>query len=281
MNSSPEDFIDNVRRGDDGVWRPTTLSEVSYPDDGHDSCHGIEDGSFWFLHRNRCIAAVINHHPPRIDMPFADVGGGNGFVAAMIKQLGYRVVLIEPGASGVRHANERVLDELVQASIVDLSIRPKSLGAIGMFDVIEHIERDSDALRALRDMLVEGGKLYATVPAHNWLWSSVDVEAGHFRRYSAQRLKRLFTDCGFEVDFCSYYFWPLPPPMFLMRTLPEWLRLRRGGRGRQQRLSSEHRGTGGLLDRLLSVEVERFGRGLSVPFGASCILAARRSSGVA
>lgn len=278
MNVLPSGFIDNIKRDEDGVWRTTVRSTVSYPDEGHDACHGVEDGSFWFAHRNRCIAGAIQRHPPPADLPFADVGGGNGFVAALIRQLGYRVVLIEPGESGIAHARERGIEELVQASIVDLSVRPGSLGAIGLFDVLEHIERDVDALRSLRAMLAKGGRIFATVPAHRWLWSSVDEDAGHFRRYTVQQLRDVFVASGFDVEFCSYYFWPLPAPMFLLRTLPEWLRLRRGAKRREQRVSTEHRGQGGILDRLLAVESSRFARGLRVPFGASCLIVASPNS---
>ena len=276
MSATPSEFIDNIQRGDDGVWRTTIRSGVSYPDEGHDTCHGVENGSFWFAHRNRCIGAAIRRHPPLASLPFADVGGGNGFVAAMIQDLGYRTVLIEPGASGIAHARERGIGELVQASIVDLVIRPGSLGAIGVFDVIEHIEHDAEALRSLHSMLGEGGRIYATVPAHRWLWSSVDREAGHYRRYTVRQLRELFAASGFDVEFCSYYFWPLPLPMFLLRTLPDWLRLRRGAARRAKRVRTEHRRSGGLLERLLAVEWARFERGRAMPFGASCIIVAAR-----
>lgn len=272
-------FITNVSRQEDGVWRSTTQSDVFYPGEGHDTCHDVEDGSFWFSHRNRCIAAAICNDPPDRDLPFADVGGGNGFVARMIKDLGFRVVLIEPGAAGIAHAKERGLDELVQASIVDLDIAPGKLGAIGLFDVIEHIEHDADALRALNGMLAEGGKVYATVPAHAWLWSTVDEEAGHFRRYTIRQIKALFAECEFDVDLCSYYFWPLPLPMFLLRTLPERLRLRKAPKARDARVSSEHRRQNRLLQWLLSFEEGAFRRGRGVPWGASCILVATKRRG--
>jgi SAM-dependent methyltransferase len=276
MPSPLHQFITNVSLQEDGVWRTTTQSDVFYPGEGHDTCHGVEDGSFWFSHRNRCIAAAIRHDPPDRGLPFADVGGGNGFVARMIKDLGFRVVLIEPGAAGIAHARERGVDELVQASIVDLDIAPGKLGAIGLFDVLEHIERDADALHALNGMLAEGGKIYATVPAHGWLWSTVDSEAGHFRRYTVGQLKALFAECGFDVGFCSYYFWPLPLPMFLLRSLPERLRLRKSPKPRDARVSSEHRRQGRLLRWLLSLEEGAFGRGRSMPWGASCILVATK-----
>lgn len=279
MRMPLDHVIANVALQEDGVWRATTHSSVSYPDEGHDTIHGVEAGSFWFAHRNRCIAAAIAHDPPDRALPFADVGGGNGFVAAMIRAQGYRVVLIEPGASGIAHARERGLDDLVQASLVDLEMIPGRLGAIGLFDVLEHIEDDAAALRAMRGMLAENGKIYLTVPAHRWLWSSADDTAGHFRRYTTGQLRRLFERCGYDVGLCSYYFWPLPAPMLLLRSLPERLGLRRGAGRTQGRVAAEHRREGGLLQRLLAGEARALANGRTIPFGASCILVASRRAG--
>jgi hypothetical protein len=271
---SPLQSIRNIALGDDGVWRPPGNSEVSYPDEGHDSCHGVEDGSFWFAHRNRCIAAMVENFPPPPGLAFADVGGGNGFVSQMLCRLGIRTILIEPGASGIRHARERGVPELVQGSIVDLDVVPGAFGAIGLFDVIEHIEDDAGALGYLRPMLAAGGRIYATVPAHAWLWSSIDVDAGHFRRYTAADFRRLFEDAGFDVAFCSYYFWPLPPAMWLLRTLPE--RLGRARPAREARVGSEHRRDSHLLQRALAWEESMLRGKRRMPMGASLILAATR-----
>lgn len=276
MRTPLQKLIKNITHDMDGVWRATAQSGVSYPDEGHDTCHGVEDDSFWFAHRNRCIAAAIRHDPPDHGLPFADVGGGNGYVASMIQDLGYRVVLVEPGASGIAHARDRGIEELVQASIVDLDIEPGKLGAIGLFDVIEHIEHADKALHSMRDMLAEGGKIYATVPAHRWLWSTADDEAGHFRRYTTAQLNSLFSDCGFDVGLCSYYFWPLPLPMFLLRSLPERLRLRRSPKPRNIRVGSEHHRQGRILQWLLSLDETALSRGRSMPLGASCIVIATK-----
>lgn len=269
-------FIRNIQLDEDGVWRPQVRSSVSYPEAGHDSCYNVEDTSFWFAHRNRCIAAVINAFPPNPALPFVDMGGGNGYVAAMIQRMGYQTVLLEPGAQGIAHARERGLAELVQASSTDLQIKPGTIGAVGLFDVVEHIEDAATALRNLHPTLAEHGRIYVTVPAHTALWSSIDVQAGHFRRYNRTSLGRLFHGCGFDVDFNSYYFWPLPPPMFLMRSLPERLGLRRASKPRNERISQEHRSGAGLLNRLLALEERALGKGRNIPFGASCILVASK-----
>jgi SAM-dependent methyltransferase len=275
MTTTPESFIDNLVMGDNGFLQAKEATDVSYPEDGHDICHAVESTSFWFGHRNRALRAVIESHPAPRDLPFVDVGGGNGFVAQMIQDLGYRTVMIEPGEAGVRFARERGVEEIVQASIIDLEVHPASVGAIGLFDVLEHIEDDVAALRNLREMLAPGGRLYLTVPAHKALWSTIDVNAGHFRRYTRRSLRTALRAAGFDVPFVSYYFWPLPAPMYLLRVLPERLKLRKG-ESREQRVSREHERSSPVVQRALDLEARRFARGRIMPVGASVVAVAEK-----
>ena len=103
----PRDVIRNIAPGEDGIWRTPGNSAVHYPEAGHDTCFGVEDASFWFAHRNRCIAAVVDRFPPPAGLPIVDVGGGNGYVAKMLHEKGLRTILVEPGGSGVRNARAR------------------------------------------------------------------------------------------------------------------------------------------------------------------------------
>lgn len=273
-----DSFIGNITRDEDGVWRTARGGPVSYPEHGHATCYGVEDSSFWFLHRNRCIAAVVGRYPPDPALPFLDVGGGNGYVAAMIQSLGFRTILVEPGIRGIENAKGRGLPELIQASTDELAIAPGSIGAIGLFDVIEHIQDDHAALSRLHPCLAVGGKIYATVPAHRLLWTEVDRKAGHFRRYTCRELSQLFESCDFRLEVVSYYFWPLPPALLLFRKLPELLRMKRS-RESTRRVGREHRASGGVIDRLLSWEERTLRNGGRVPVGASCIVVASKPSG--
>lgn len=58
-------------------------------------------------------------------------------------------------------------------------------------NVLEHIEDDCGALRAMLGLLRPGGTLFLLVPAHGWLYTAFDVESGHWRRYSKRRMKEL------------------------------------------------------------------------------------------
>lgn len=77
------------------------------------------------------------------------------------------------------------------------------------FDVLEHIENDSEALTQWSDWLRPGGALLLSVPAHMRSWNYRDVWAGHFRRYEKEDLKELFRKNGYLVEKFECYGVPL------------------------------------------------------------------------
>lgn len=80
-----------------------------------------------------------------------------------------------------------------------------------MLDVLEHIERDEDALLHLKKVLKEDAFAIITVPALESLWSAHDVVNKHFRRYTAGNLRTLLNSTGYHVQRLHYYFtWSLP-----------------------------------------------------------------------
>ncbi len=255
----------------------STVSErVSYAAGGHADCFQVEDNSFWFQHRNNCIASMVANHP--FSGLMLDIGGGNGYVAQRLIAEGLEVMLLEPGQTGARNARvSRNLPYVACATVENAGFIPGSFGAIGMFDVIEHIERDRNFIDQVTPLLTPGGRLYLTVPCHQWLWSQADVHAGHFRRHTAASLESLL-DGMFEIDYLSYFFRPLVAPQFLLRALPY-----RIGFGRKKGVLSaetEH-GAGNstlvrALSRLLEAEARTIARDDTIDFGASCLVAAHR-----
>ncbi|HZI14230.1 MAG TPA: class I SAM-dependent methyltransferase [Myxococcus sp.] len=266
---------------EEGIWSAGGPGEaVSFPEDGHETCLGVEDGSFWFQHRNRCIVEAVCAHPP--SGPILDVGGGNGFVAAGLRAAGFPAVVMEPGLAGARQARARGLAPVVCATLEQAGFAPGSLPAVAFFDVVEHVEDDVGLLERTRSLLRPGGRLYLTVPAFGWLWAEDDVLAGHFRRYGGARLRELLRRTGFTLEFQSYLFAPLTVPLFLLRTLPSALGLRSSQKVKQQQ--GEEHGTGGglavaALRRALDAELALLRRGRSVPLGSSLLAVARAPGG--
>lgn len=272
---------DALALGDDGIWHASKNQPISYPAQGNDNCYAVESGSFWFNHRNHCIIAMVNRFPPAEDGVICDIGGGNGFVALGLSQAGYDVVLLEPGQDGARNAKQRGLQHVICASSETAQIHPGSLAAVGLFDVIEHIEDDKRFLQSIRSLLCGEGRLYATVPAYQFLWSGHDIVAGHYRRYSLAEICSLLEAAGFEVEFASYFFRPLPLPILLLRALPFKLGFRTKTPEATQRHrdhASSNNALSSFLRRLLRSETGLISRGKSMSFGGSCIVTAKVAS---
>jgi len=260
----------------DGWWTSRTLSDVAYPEEGNSLCFAIEDSSFWFQHRNRCILEAMRHFPP--SGALLDIGGGNGCVAHAIQQSGHEVVLVEPGLVGVQNALKRGIRHVVRASLEDVSALAESIRAVGLFDVVEHIRDDSGFMARIHRLLIPGGRVYITVPAYGWLWSHEDVMAGHSRRYTIQTLSRLLGNAGYSVDFATYFFGFLPLPVFLCRALPYRLGFAPKTTS-QSAVRSDHEVgplVAWILEKLTQRELSRISQQRPLRWGGSCLAIARK-----
>jgi SAM-dependent methyltransferase len=259
----------------EGIWRPAQISNVSYPEDGNDACFQIEEGSYWFAHRNECILTLLSQFPP--DGEVYDIGGGNGFVSLALQNAGIDSVLVEPG-NGARNAARRGVSRVIHAALEDTGFAEGSLPAAGAFDVVEHIDDDVAFLRTIHRFLKPGGRFYGTVPALQALWSEEDVHAGHFRRHDANGISTRLRAAGFEVEFVAYFFSWLVVPVFLLRSLPFRLR----GTPPKPTLDSAKRDhtlpllLGGMVNLVHAWELDRLRRRRSPTTGSSLIFCARK-----
>jgi SAM-dependent methyltransferase len=259
-----------LERRADGIWFAHRQAPVSYPEHGNAACLQVEDRSFWFRHRNRCIVSVVRRFAPQGVL--LDIGGGNGYVSKGLAEAGIACAVLEPGIEGALAARARGVDPVICARLEDLGMAPGSVGAAGMFDVLEHIEDDAGVLRQVHALLRPGGLLFLTVPAYAFLHSADDVVAGHFRRYTLRSLTRAVIDNGFRPEYGTYLFAPLPPLVLLLRTLPSLLGLRRPADDEVP--TSEHVPQGfsaHIMDRVLNTEAQRIEAGGTIPFGTSCL----------
>jgi len=223
---------------------------------------------------------LIDRYPPLGGGPVFDIGGGNGVVAAHLQNLGIQVALLEPGISGARHARLRGIDLVICATTHSAEFPPGSLPAVGLFDVVEHIENDLEFLSHIHDLLAPNGRLYATVPAYQALWSQEDDVAGHYRRYDAKSFCALLAAAGFRVECHSYIFRFLPLPIFLLRALPFKLfgtRQTKPGATLQRDHAVKKGLVSRLIEKLLESEIDILKRGGSCSFGGSVVVVATKS----
>jgi hypothetical protein len=265
----------NLQLRGDGIWYSPRGGAVDYPDAANAFCFQVEEGSFWFRHRNAVILEVVRRFPPAGWI--ADIGAGNGFVSMALQQHGVETVIIEPGESGVRNAQRRRIGPLVCATLEEAGFEPRSLPAAGLFDVLEHVEDDEGFLRRVNGLLAADGRLYVSVPAFQALWSAEDQLTGHHRRYTIAGLEARLEKAGFTVEYATYLFASLALPVCILRAAPWRLGLR--GTIDAQRTRRELQQSGALsriISRLLDRELAAIRRGRTLSFGSSCLIVARK-----
>lgn len=269
-----------LKLGNDGIWYSIDTQNISYPVDGHNECLLIEEKSFWFKHRNNCILSAIKNYPPKDGGTIFDIGGGNGFVSSMLAASGFDVALVEPGRVGALNARRRGLNTVICSSLNTAQFKSHSLSAIGLFDVIEHIEDDLSFLKSIKELIKKEGRLYITVPAYPLLWSEEDIFAGHFRRYTLKRICEVIKHADFKVEYATYFFRFLPIPIAFLRTIPYRLGLSRAEKKKVE-ASNHHviknKVFTNILSSLFDSEIENLRKNKSMAFGGSCLIVAKVS----
>jgi glycosyltransferase involved in cell wall biosynthesis len=79
--------------------------------------------------------------------------------------------------------------------------KDEALDTVFCSNVLEHLEPDQQVLQSFHDTLAEGGHCVIVVPAGPWLYTVMDTELGHFRRYTDAELAGKMKEAGFDVVF--------------------------------------------------------------------------------
>lgn len=94
---------------------------------------------------------------------------------------------------------------MVMDGIDEKRFESKKVDNIVLINVLEHIEDDSGFLRSCREIMNPDGRLVVFVPAFQLLYSRIDQQVGHFRRYSMSVLQELLDRHDFVTDHIRYF----------------------------------------------------------------------------
>jgi SAM-dependent methyltransferase len=204
---------ENLYVGPDQVLPPGTFSE------DQSDLLGQEDGgsSWWFYTRNQLISRMLSKFGNGECL--WEIGSGAGAVGCHLIEQGLSCIGVEPYSNGATISASRGLPS-IRSGLESLQLPSESLGQIGMFDVLEHVEHREPFLGEINRLLKPGGNLYLTVPALTMLWSEADVRNRHFLRYSRRTIVQELDRAGFTVVSVRYFFASLVVPLLLLRAVP-------------------------------------------------------------
>lgn len=180
---------------------------------------------WWFAGRRDIIRKTIER---LVALPenarILEAGCGTGGNLEMLQRLG-DLDAFEFDAAAREIAEQKSALEIPFGALPHDIPKPEThYDLIALFDVLEHIEDDEATLKSLGARLSGDGRLFVTVPALPWLWSSHDVRHHHFRRYTRASLRNVAERAGLEVESSFYFNGLLLPVAIAMRWLKALMR---------------------------------------------------------
>ncbi len=153
-----------------------------------------------------------------------DAGCGVGNLTALLEPIVDFVLAVDLSEQNLAIAKERFAEsKKIECRRVDLeedgaSLVDRKIDTVLCLDVLEHLEDDLAMLESFRHIVRPGGHLLIKVPACPWLFGSIDVASGHYRRYRPVDLRDRAESAGWKALKVGY--------MNLAGVLPYWLKSR-------------------------------------------------------
>jgi 2-polyprenyl-3-methyl-5-hydroxy-6-metoxy-1,4-benzoquinol methylase len=141
-----------------------------------------------------------------------EVGAGSGAITRRLVEgpFDVSVVALEPADNMFSSLQPyAALTEGVtaeKATLADYAAQGAPMfDAVLYLNVLEHIADDEGEVRLAAQVLRPGGALLVFGPALEMLYSELDHSAGHYRRYSLERLRRIVEAAGLRIVSLRYF----------------------------------------------------------------------------
>ncbi|MBX3565806.1 MAG: class I SAM-dependent methyltransferase [Sphingomonas sp.] len=166
----------------------------------HDTTH------WWYRARREILSDYLKRWGAVPgDARILEIGCGTGHNLPMLAQFG-DVDAIEIDEAAAAKASERLGKKIGSSPLPELEgVKPGSYDLVAVLDVVEHVEDDVAALKAIATALKPGGQILITVPAHQWMWSAHDVVNHHKRRYSKTTLIAALDAAGLQYRKLGWF----------------------------------------------------------------------------
>ncbi len=166
-------------------------------------------------YRLNILMKLIETHVPR-GATVLDIGCGSGKLLMRLAGKGYEAIGRDASREFVERIEQRIPTaklsgriEVKAARAEKLDLPDRSVDAVVLSEVLEHLPDERPALKEIKRVMKEDSVIFITVPADPDLWSSVDEGAGHYRRYTSITLTDTLVRSGFRVEYLRWWGFPI------------------------------------------------------------------------
>jgi len=177
---------------------------------------------WWFRARSNIITEILKTFLDSKDKKYAnilDIGSGLGQLFPVWKEFG-NVYGVEKNIDFTELSKNNYPNVTVWNDVFpDKNSLKYKYDLVCMCDFLEHVPNSNLILERINKILNKDGLLLITVPAYHWMWSKIDLEAKHFKRYSRSGLIREIELCRFKSIYSSYFMTFLFPLVMFIRKI--------------------------------------------------------------
>jgi Methyltransferase domain. len=138
-----------------------------------------------------------------------EVGAGHCGYTNLISNISRKVIVADINKDAVDKIKNTLSGNKNIETLVMDGIEPSKISTpvdnIVAINLIEHLCDDRSFVQECHSVLANEGRLIVFAPAFPFLFSNIDKQAGHFRRYRKKDIGELLSKCGFKVCYLRYF----------------------------------------------------------------------------
>lgn len=237
----------------------------------------VEDQHWWYVTLHDLVTLLSKTQFSGRTLKILDAGCGTGGLLSVLAETGHEIEGFDFSEDALAFCRERGFETVLQADINEWVPAPKTYDLITSMDVLCH-DWVRDEIRVLQNLasgLKENGLIMLNYPAFPLLSRHHDQVVMIRERYTRKTLKKYLAEAGLAPVLLSYRL----PHAFLALLFLGWAKGRR--REDAEAKSDIAEIPSALVNRLLirmgKIENRLIARGLSMPFGSSLFVAARKA----
>jgi SAM-dependent methyltransferase len=159
---------------------------------------------------NRVDEWLFEEISPYMGQRVLEIGCGMGnFARYMIDRELY--IGIDTSITSIGYVREKFSDNenlsFMAADVTEdefVELKRYEANTVFSLNVFEHVPDHKQAMRNVHRTLNDNGVFILVVPAHEWLYGTIDRAIGHYRRYSKDSLIPLLEEVGFTCVLAKY-----------------------------------------------------------------------------
>lgn len=224
-----------------------------------------EEQNWWYRGRRFLITFLIHEYSKGNRTHILDIGCGTGKNIQMLSAFG-KTYGVDIAEESIELCRKRSIENVYRIKNNTYPFRANTFTLATCLDVLEHEKNEIKLLREAYRVLKPGGIFLLTVPADPKLWSRLDTDSHHIRRYTKNTFTRVLKQSKFTLLRVSYVNFVLYLPILFIRLF------QRTGLGKQTswgiRPDFEPPIMNKLLEPIFKLDI-RLLRYFSPPFGVS------------